>query len=134
MIIGLGIDMIEVARIQRSLEHTKIGRRFRDRVYTEKEIAYCERRERHKYESYAGRFAVKEAGMKALGQGWGAKVGWLDIEVLSLASGEPTVVLHNKASSLAQELGIHHIAVSITHTKLHAMATLIAEGERVNRD
>ncbi|MEE9548864.1 MAG: holo-ACP synthase [Candidatus Binatia bacterium] len=134
MIIGLGIDMIEVARIQRSLEHTKIGRRFRDRVYTEKEIAYCERRERHKYESYAGRFAVKEAGMKALGQGWGAKVGWLDIEVLSLASGEPTVVLHNKASSLAQELGIQHIAVSITHTKHHAMATLIAEGERVNRD
>ncbi len=72
--------------------------------------------------------------MKALGQGWGAKVGWLDIEVLSLASGEPTVVLHNKASSLARELGIQHLVVSITHTKSHAMATLIAEGERVNRD
>ncbi len=134
MIIGVGLDLVEVARIQRSLEHAKIGRRFRERVYTENEIAHCERRERHKYESYAGRFAAKEAGMKALGQGWGARVGWLDIEVISLASGEPTVVLHNKAASLAQELGIQHMVVSITHTKLHAMATLIAEGERVNRD
>lgn len=134
MIIGVGIDMVEVARVQRSLENPKIGRRFRERVYTEKEIAYCEKRERHKYESYAGRFAAKEAGMKALGQGWGAKVGWLDIEVLPLVSGEPVVVLHNKASSLAQELGIQHIAVSITHTKLYAMATLIAEGERGKRD
>ena len=133
MIIGVGIDLIEVARIQRSLEDPKIGRRFRDRVYTETEIAHCEKG-RHKYESYAGRFAAKEAGMKALGQGWGAKVGWLDIEVVPLASGEPVVRLHNKASSLAQELGIQHMAISITHTKLYAMATLIAEGERVVRD
>lgn len=131
MIKGVGIDMIEVARIQRSLEDPKIGRRFRDRVYTEKEIAHCEKG-RHKYESYAGRFAAKEAGMKALGQGWGAKVGWLDIEVVSLASGEPVVYLHNRASSLAQELGIQHIAISITHTKHYAMATLIAEGEGGN--
>ena len=133
MILGVGVDLIDVARIQRSLENPRIGQRVRERVFTDGEVEYCEARKR-KYESYAGRFAVKEAGMKALGQGWGAKVGWLDIEVLSLASGEPTVVLHNKASSLAQELGIQQIAVSITHTKHHAMATLIAEGERVNRD
>ena len=133
MIIGVGIDMIEVARIQRSLEDAKIGQRFRERVYTEREIAHCEKG-RRRYESYAGRFAAKEAAMKALGQGWGAKVGWLDIEVVSLVSGEPVVYLHNKASSLAQELGVQHISVSITHTKLYAMATLIAEGEKVKKD
>ncbi|MCZ6564030.1 MAG: holo-[acyl-carrier-protein] synthase, partial [Deltaproteobacteria bacterium] len=61
-------------------------------------------------------------------------IGWLDVEVVSLASGEPLVYLHNKASSLAQELGVKPISVSITHTKLYAIATLIAEGEKVTKD
>lgn len=121
--------MVEVARIQRSLENPRIGGRFRKRVYTHKEVEYCEKRQR-KYESYAGRFAAKEAVMKALGTGWGSKVGWLDIEVVSAASGEPEVYLYNKASSLAEELGIRHFSLSITHTEHYAIATLITEGQR----
>ena len=74
MIISTGIDLAEVARIQAAIEHPRIGRRFRDRVFTKGEIAYCEKKQRGKYESYAGRFAAKEAVMKALGRGWGAKV------------------------------------------------------------
>lgn len=125
--VAVGIDMVEVVRIQRALEDPRIGRRFRERVYTDKEVEYCEKR-RRRYESFAGRFAAKEATMKALGTGWGGKIGWRDIEVVSAASGEPEVYLHNKASSLAQELGIRHLSLSITHTERYAMATLIAEG------
>src|SRR2546430_16056236 len=80
MIISAGVDLVEVERIQQALEDSRIGRRFRERVFTEKEILYCEKKRRGKYESYAGRFAAKEAGMKALGRGWGSKVRWLGIE------------------------------------------------------
>ncbi|MFQ5851351.1 MAG: holo-ACP synthase [Candidatus Binatia bacterium] len=128
MIVGVGIDMVEVVRIQRALEDPRTGRRFCDRVFTGKEVEYCDKR-RRKFESYAGRFAAKEAVMKALGTGWGPEVGWLDIEVISGASGEPQVHLHNKASALARELGIQRLSLSITHTERYAMATLIAEGK-----
>jgi len=69
MIISAGVDLVEVERIQQALEDSRIGRRFRERVFTEKEILYCEKKRRGKYESYAGRFAAKEAVMKALGRG-----------------------------------------------------------------
>jgi len=128
MIVGVGVDMVEVERIRGALEDAKTGRRFRDRVYTEKEIQYCERRQR-KYESYAGRFAAKEAVMKALGRGWGSKVGWLDIEILPAPGGKPEVYLHRKASAFAGELGIQRLSLSITHTREYAMAYLIAQGE-----
>ena len=129
MIVSVGVDLIEVGRVKRALEDVKIGRRFRDRVYTEKEIEYCEGKERGRYESYAGRFAAKEAVMKALGKGWGSKVGWLDIEVLSSPGGKPEVYLCNKTSIFAQELGIQSFSLSITHTKQLAMAFVIAQGE-----
>ena len=74
MIVSVGVDMVEVRRIKRALEDGAIGRKFRARVYTEQEIRYCERKRRGRYESYAGRFAAKEAVMKALGRGWGSKV------------------------------------------------------------
>ncbi len=127
MILGVGVDLIEVARIQRALENPRIGQRVRQRVFTDGEVEYCERRKR-KYESYAGRFAAKEAVMKALGRGWGRKVGWLDIEVVLAVSGEPGISLHDKASSFARELGIEHFSLSITHTESYAIAYLIAEG------
>jgi len=119
--------LIEVARIQRALENPRIGQRVCQRVFTDEEVEYCERRKR-KYESYAGRFAAKEAVMKALGRGWGRKVGWLDIEVVLAVSGEPGISLHDKASSFACELGIEHFSLSITHTESYAIAYLIAEG------
>jgi len=129
MIISTGVDMAEVDRIQAALEHPRIGRRFRDRVFTEKEIAYCEMKQRGKYESYAGRFAAKEAVMKALGRGWGAKVRWLDIEVARARSGKPDIILHDKTAKLAEALGIRRWALSITHTKQHGLAFVIAQNE-----
>jgi len=130
MIISTGVDLAEVDRIQAALEHPRIGRRFRDRVFTEKEIAYCEKKtQRGKYESYAGRFAAKEAVMKALGRGWGAKVRWLDIEVARARSGKPDIVLHDKTAKLAEEMGIRRWALSITHTKQHGLAFVIAQDE-----
>ena len=129
MIIGTGVDLAEVDRIQQALEDPRIGRRFRQRVFTEKEIAYCENRRRGKYESYAGRFAAKEAVMKALGRGWGSKVCWLDIEVVRARSGKPEIALHDKTAQLADQLGIRRWALSITHTKQHGLAYVIAQDE-----
>jgi len=129
MIISVGVDLVEVTRIQRALEDPKIGRRFCGRVYTEKEIEYCEGKGQGKYQSYAGRFAAKEAVMKALGRGWGSKVGWLDIEVRSTLGGKPEICLRNKTSAFAQELGIQSFSLSITHTKQLAMAYVVAQGE-----
>lgn len=127
MIISTGIDLAEVGRIQAAIEDARIGKRFRDRVFTADEIAYCEKKQRGKYESYAGRFAAKEAVMKALGRGWGAKVRWLDIEVARARSGKPEIVLHDKTAELAVELGIRRWALSITHTREHGLAFVVAE-------
>ena len=127
MIISTGVDLAEVDRIQAALDDPRTGKRFRNRVYTEREIAYCESRQRGKYESYAGRFAAKEAVMKALGRGWGAKVRWLDIEVARARSGKPEIALHDKTAKLAAELGIRRWALSITHTKEHGLAFVVAE-------
>src|SRR5262245_65276750 len=74
MVLSVGVDMIEVQRIQKALEDSRIGKRFRERVFTANEIQYCDKKRRGRYESYAGRFAAKEAVMKALGRGWGSKV------------------------------------------------------------
>lgn len=129
MIISTGVDLAEVDRIQLALEDPRIGRRFCARVFTEKEIAYCETKRRGKYESYAGRFAAKEAVMKALGRGWGAKVRWLDIEVARARSGKPEIILHDKTAKFAEQLGIRRWALSITHTKQHGLAYVIAQDE-----
>ena len=129
MIVSAGVDLIEVERIQKALEDGQIGKRLRDRVFTEREIAYCERKRRGKYESYAGRFAAKEAVMKALGRGWGARVRWLDIEVARARSGKPGIVLHDKTAGLAAELGIRRWALSISHTAQYGLAYVVAEGE-----
>jgi len=129
MIISTGVDLAEVDRIQLALEDPRIGQRFRARVFTEKEIAYCETKRRGKYESYAGRFAAKEAVMKALGRGWGAKVRWVDIEVARARSGKPEIILHDKTAKFAEQLGIRRWALSITHTKQHGLAHVIAQDE-----
>ena len=129
MVLSVGVDMVEVERIQKALEDSRIGKRFRDRVFTANEIQYCEKKRRGRYESYAGRFAVKEAVMKALGRGWGSKVCWLDIEVVRARSGKPEVVLHEKTARLAEELGIRRWSVSISHTGLHGLAFVTAQDE-----
>ncbi len=124
MIVGSGIDLCEVARIKDAI--VRHGRRFLERVYTAREIAYAERKA-NLYERYAARFAAKEAGMKALGTGWRGGVGWRDFEVTNLPSGRPTLQFHGKASEIARQLGVENISLSITHTSTQAMAMVILE-------
>ncbi|MGH9594141.1 MAG: holo-ACP synthase, partial [Bryobacteraceae bacterium] len=88
MIVGLGIDISEVDRMQKAME--RHGRRLIERVFTPAEITYCERH-RNRAERFAGRFAAKEAGMKALGTGWRRGIRWVDLEVVRLPSGQPTL-------------------------------------------
>ena len=126
MIVGIGVDLAEVDRIRDALERPATGERFRDRVYTPGEQAYCERR-RRKYESYAARFAAKEAVMKALGRGWSREIGWTEIEVMRERGGRPTIRLHGKTAAYATKLGVRTIVLAITHTAETAMAQVIAE-------
>ena len=124
MIIGMGVDIAEVQRIQAAIE--RHGEPFLRRLYTEKERSYCEQF-KNKYERYAGRFAAKEAAMKALGTGWRRGVRWVDLEVVRESSGRPTLALAGEAAKIAARLGVQHIALSITHTETQALAQVIFE-------
>jgi holo-[acyl-carrier protein] synthase len=124
VILGTGVDLAEVGRIRDVIG--RYGRRFIERVYTPGEIAYVERRA-NRFERYAGRFAAKEAGMKAIGTGWRRGVRWRDFEVANLPSGRPTLKLHGEAARVATELGVKMISLSITHTAELGMAYVILE-------
>ena len=124
MIVGTGVDLAEVPRIQASIE--KFGGRFTRRVYTPAEIAYVERKA-NRFERYAARFAAKEAGMKAIGTGWRHGVRWQDFEVANLPTGKPTLLLHGVALQIAKKLGVRNVALSLTHTAELGMAHVILE-------
>ena len=124
LIIGLGVDIAEVPRVQAAIERR--GQRFLDRVFTPKEIEYCERF-KNKFERYAGRFAAKEAAMKALGTGWRRGIRWVDLEVVREQSGRPSISLAGEAAKIAGRLGVKRISVSITHTEAQALAQVIFE-------
>jgi holo-[acyl-carrier protein] synthase len=124
MIVGMGIDVEEVERVRGAMERQ--GERFLRRIFTETERAYCEQF-KDKYERYAGRFAVKEAAMKALGTGWSRGVRWVDIEITRLRGRRPTLELKGEARKIADRLGVKNIAISITHTSKQAMAQVIFE-------
>jgi holo-[acyl-carrier protein] synthase len=126
MISGLGIDLVEIERIERSLARHGAG--FVQRVFTPLEISYCSAMQQPAA-FYAARFAAKEAVAKALGTGIGAACGWLDIEVRRKASGEPFVVLHGAGQATAERLGISTILLSLSHTEHYAVAQAIAIGE-----
>ena len=126
-ILGTGIDLIEVDRVKRALTHPQTGERFRNRVFTAGEIAYCESRGIARYQSYAARFAAKEAGMKALGTGWNRNAGWQDIEVARERGRPPTIRLHGKAATFAAGRNIAQFHLSLTHTATTAIAHVIAE-------
>lgn len=125
MILGTGVDLTEVSRIRDAI--ARYGHRFIERIYTAHEIAYVERKA-NRFERYAGRFAAKEAGMKALGTGWKGGVRWQDFEVANLPSGRPTLKLHGEAARIAGKLGVKAISLSITHTGELGMAHVILEG------
>lgn len=124
MIVGTGVDICEVPRIKAAI--ARHGRRFVERVFTEREIAYAESKA-NRFERYAARFAAKEAGMKALGTGWRGGIAWKDFEVANLPSGRPTLRFHGKAAEIAAKLGVAQVALSITHTRDQALAMVIVE-------
>ncbi len=126
MLIGTGVDLIEVERIAHSIE--RYGERFLRRVYTDPEIAYCSRKRISSAESFAARFAAKEAGAKALGTGISRGVTWNEFQVAHSPGGRPVLELRGRAALLAAELGVRAISLSLTHTGSLAMATVMMEG------
>src|SRR5580693_7349850 len=125
MILGTGIDLIEVARIASSYE--RFGERFLGRILLPGEIAYCLS---HKKPGpfLAARFAAKEAVSKAFGTGIGAQLGWQDIEICRKDSGEPYILLHDKAQTLLASRAARQVHITISHTATHATAMAILEG------
>ncbi|MCL4870745.1 MAG: holo-ACP synthase [Anaerolineae bacterium] len=117
--VATGIDMIELERVERGI--ARHGQRFLDRFFTPQEQAHCQGR----IPSLAGRFAVKEAVSKALGTGIG-DMNWTDIEVVCDERGKPELLLHNNAQQIAAAQGLHHWAISLSHTQTHAIAIAIA--------
>lgn len=125
---GHGIDLVETARIARMLEDH--GERFLARVFTAAERAYADAKPKRRIEHLAGRFAAKEAVLKALGTGWSSGVAWTEVEVLSPPNeviAPPRIGLHGRAAALAHHRGITRWWISISHVPAHAMASAIAE-------
>ena len=124
MIVGSGIDLVEIYRIRQSVD--RFGARFLNKVYTGAEQEYCLRK-RNSAESLAARFAAKEAGAKALGTGMSHGVTWLEIEVVRQPGGRPTLRFHGRAAEMARRLNAQHAVLSITHTREMAMASVVLE-------
>jgi holo-[acyl-carrier protein] synthase len=124
MIIGIGIDLVEISRLEKVF--ARRGERFCARVFTEGEVGYCESLG-SKFASYAARFAAKEAVMKALGTGWSEGVGWKDIEVVSEPGEPPAIELHRRARDRMREIGATRVHVSLTHSGNLAIAQVVLE-------
>ena len=125
MIIGTGIDIIEIERVR--MMHERFGPRFHDRVFLQGEIEYC-LRQADPAPHLAARFAAKEAISKALGTGIGAQLSWHDMEVQREVSGRPMAILHGKGTSLLQKLGGMEIQLSLSHTRGQAAAMAVLVG------
>jgi holo-[acyl-carrier protein] synthase len=125
-ILGHGVDIVEVARIGDMVDEH--GDRFLDRCFTAAERGYSQSRKRGS-EHLAGRFAAKEAVLKALGTGWRNGIAWTDVEVVPMATGQPDLKLHGAAAEAARRAGITSWSISISHTESHAMASAIATGD-----
>ncbi len=119
---GIGVDIVETARIASSIE--RFGDRFLRRVFTEAERAYCASMP-HPERHFGARFAAKEAVSKAFGTGIGASVGWRDIEILRRESGAPFIALHGPAADLAAKLGITKALISLSHSDHYAVANAV---------
>jgi holo-[acyl-carrier protein] synthase len=124
MIVSIGIDIVEVYRIRRTLERTP---RFGQRVFTQIERDYCDSKGVAAAQSYAARFAAKEAFLKALGTGWRGKITWHDIEIINNELGVPRFNLSGEALKIMQNLGAEKVHLSISHTSEHAVAQVILE-------
>lgn len=126
MVLGIGIDIIEVERIKASRE--RFGERFLNRILRPAEIAYC-LSYKEPAPFLAARFAAKEAISKAFGTGIGAKLGWRDMEVGRKESGQPFVILHDDGEVLLRERNARVMLISLSHTQNYATAVAVLEGE-----
>jgi holo-[acyl-carrier protein] synthase len=124
MIVSIGIDIIEVARIREVLLRTP---RFRERVFTEAERAYCDSRGVVAAQHYAARFAAKEAALKALQTGWRGGISWQDVEIAARESGAPYLIFHGEALKLLEASGATSAHLSMAHTTEHAIAEVVME-------
>lgn len=124
MVIGIGTDLMEIARIADSIE--RFGDRFLQRVFTPGEIEYCTRK-KNSAESFAARFAAKEAGAKALGTGISRGVGWQELEVTRNPGERPMLTLKGRAAERARDLGIKRISLSLSHSRDVALAVVAME-------
>jgi holo-[acyl-carrier protein] synthase len=124
-IVGIGTDIVECVRIGRMIEQH--GEVFLTRVYTAWEIRYCQSR-KNATEHFAGRWAAKEAILKCLGTGWRKGIGWTDMEIRNNSQGAPQVILSGVAKEQAEQLGISHILISISHCRAYATAYGLAIG------
>lgn len=122
-IYGIGTDITECERVGRMI--TQHREHFTQHVYTEREIAYCQNRKRSE-EHFTGRWAAKEAVLKALGTGWVVGISWKDVEVVNEQSGKPTIVLSAGAKKIAEQKGISDVLISISHCRSHAIANAVA--------
>jgi holo-[acyl-carrier protein] synthase len=120
-----GVDIVEIDRIKSSID--TLGQSFINKVFTPGEIDYCERKKSTKYQSYAARFAAKEAVSKAFGTGMGSRVSWRDIEVYNDEFGKPHVALLGKARELFNQLNAVSISLSLSHCKAYAVAYVVIE-------
>ncbi len=127
MIVGIGVDIVDILRIERSLQN--YGERFRDRVFTAGEIAYCETFA-NKGERYAVRFAAKEAARKAIGAATPVRaLSWQDVEIISSTEGAPQLRFHGRAAELVRDLKVTRSHVSLSHGENHAIAYVVLETE-----
>jgi holo-[acyl-carrier protein] synthase len=124
MILGLGLDVVEISRVQQTLE--KFGPRFLKRVFTEAERAYCDAKPQPVLH-YAARFAAKEAAVKALGTGLSQGISWQHISIENLASGQPVLRLSGAAQEIAARLGVKSSHVSLSHSHTVAAAVVALE-------
>lgn len=124
MVLGVGTDLIEIARVEASI--LRFGERFFARIFTPGEIAYCQRK-KHAAESFAARFAAKEAAAKALGTGISRGIGWKEIEVRRSPGERPTLHLSGRAAERAAAMGVKHLHLSLSHSQQHSIAFVVAE-------
>ena len=125
MILGLGIDLVEVARMEQAIAR---GERLVQRLFTPDEVAYC-RRHKEPARHFAARFAAKEAGMKAIGTGWSNGVGWRDFEVRLDPRGRPHLYITGRAAEFARHMGASHSVISLAHDFGLATAVVALEGD-----
>lgn len=130
-VIGIGTDIVETLRIAQMIE--RHGELFLTRVYTPYEISYCAAR-KAATQHYAGRWAAKEAVLKAIGTGWARGITWTDVEVRNEVGGAPRIVLSGGALEACQRQGIREVQISISHCRTHATAFAVALGPASQSD